>query len=255
MTLSERAAAALDAMRPYIDRARTFSGWSFDAGEIRRIEPGEPWDYEALAREYVAGAARVLDLGTGGGEVLSRIAAGSPARFVASEEWHVNVPVAHRKLAPLGIDVMHADSLHPPFADASFDVVLDRHEALDPAQCARVLRPRGVMMTQQCGYDNWREFHDFFPRATAFEDHYQTYTDGFAAAGLAIMRRERHEFRVAFASLGYIAFMLLTAPWTVPDFDPERDIEALLALEDALTTPDGIVLTETRELIIARKPG
>jgi hypothetical protein len=48
--------------------------------------------------------------------------------------------------------------------------------------------------------------------------------------------------------------MLLTAPWTVPDFDPERDIEALLAMEDALGTKDGIVMTETRYILIANKP-
>jgi SAM-dependent methyltransferase len=249
-----RAAATLAQLQPYIEEARSFSGWTFGGERIRRIEPGEPWDYEAIAREYARAAHRAIDLGTGGGEVLSRIATGARGRFLATEEWHVNAPVARDRLRPLGIDVLRASSLHLPIADASIDLVLDRHEELSPDECARVLRPGGAVVTQQCGPDNWREVHDFFPRATVFEDHHDTYHDGFIAAGLTIERRDHHEYRVAFRSLGDVAFMLLTAPWTVPEFEPEADIDALLALQDALGTDEGIVMTETRYLLIARKP-
>ena len=93
---------------PFIERARTFSGWNFD--DLRRHAPlrsaRTPWDYVALAREHAASIGRVIDLGTGGGEVYSRIVAGCAARFVASEEWHVNAPVARDRLRPLGVDVV-----------------------------------------------------------------------------------------------------------------------------------------------------
>lgn len=251
--LSDRAARALETLRPHIEAARSFSGWTF-SGQVLKIEPGEPWDYELIARECAGRASRVLDLGTGGGEVLSRVMLGPTARCVATEEWHVNAPVARDRLAPMGIDVIRTSSLTLPFTSESFDLLLDRHEELDPGECARVLQPGGVIVTQQCGPDNWREFRDFFPRATIFEDHFDAYPAGFAMAGFVIHRLERHEYRVAFRSLGDVVFILLTAPWTVPDFDPERDIESLLALEDALGTTDGIVMTETRYILIARKP-
>ncbi len=48
--------------------------------------------------------------------------------------------------------------------------------------------------------------------------------------------------------------MLLTAPWTIPGFDPENEIDALLALEDAHGSDDGIVLTEGYYLIQGQKP-
>ncbi len=44
-------------------------------------------------------------------------------------------------------------------------------------------------------------------------------------------------------------------PWEVPDFDVARDIEALLALENKLRRREGIVLTESRYIIEAHKPG
>ena len=97
MADEQRRRRALAELRPYIERARRFSGWDFSELKVRDLEPRPPWDYEALAREYAGRAARVLDLGTGGGEVLSRIAAGLPGRFAATEEWHVNAPVARAR--------------------------------------------------------------------------------------------------------------------------------------------------------------
>jgi hypothetical protein len=48
--------------------------------------------------------------------------------------------------------------------------------------------------------------------------------------------------------------MLSVAVWTIPDFDVERDIDALLALERDCLTDEGFVVTEDRYLITARKP-
>ena len=149
MADAERRRRALEELRPSIERAKRFSGWDFSALQARHLEPGPPWDYEALARGYASRAERVLDLGTGGGEVLSRTAAGLPARFSATEEWHVNAPVARDRLAPLGIDLLRCSSLCLPFREGTFDLVLSRHEALDPGEAARVLRPGGRVVTQQ----------------------------------------------------------------------------------------------------------
>ena len=49
--------------------------------------------------------------------------------------------------------------------------------------------------------------------------------------------------------------MLLISPWDIRGFNPARDIDALLAMEDGLRTDDGIVLTMSRYLIVARKAG
>ena len=54
--------------------------------------------------------------------------------------------------------------------------------------------------------------------------------------------------------LSDLVFMLLVAPWEAPGFDPERDVDTLIAIEDALRREEGIVLTEPRYLIRAHKP-
>jgi len=253
VTTNARRARALTELQPSIERARVFSGWAFDDMRIRRLGPPLPWDYEALARDYARRARSVLDLGTGGGEVLSRIVAGIDARVVATEEWHVNAPIAAERLRPLGVSVVRTDSTRLPLRASSFDLIIDRHEALDPADVARVLAPGGTVITQQCGPDDWPELGRYL-RKHVFDDHFNLYQQGFAAAGLIIDDARWHEERVAFATLGDLVYVLLVAPWSYPDLDPRRDIDALLAVEDALRTPDGIVLTEHRYLIRAHKP-
>lgn len=249
--MDERA-KALRRLQPYVERARHFSGWTLGDVNVRALEPGPPWDYEALARERADRAASVLDMGTGGGERLSRIVAGLRCRVMATEEWHVNAPVAHQLLAPLGIPVIHCESVQLPFADAAFDLVLNRHEELDPAEAARVLLPGGCIVTQQIGRDNWQELGQFFPRMQESGDVLGMYTSGFEGLGMTVSRAN-HNRKVAYATLGDLVYMLLISPWTIPGFDPEQDIEALLALEEACGTAEGIILTESRFLITALK--
>src|SRR4051812_43071946 len=117
MDIEERRARALAQIAPFVERARAFSGWNFDDLRVTPVEPSPypngrktTWDYVALAREHAAGRGTVIDLGTGGGEVYSRIVDGIDARFVASEEWHVNAPVARDRLRALSVEVVHASS-------------------------------------------------------------------------------------------------------------------------------------------------
>ncbi len=248
----DRRDATLQQLQPYIERAGEFSGWSFDDVSSTPLDPGPTWDYEAIARERAQAARRILDLGTGGGEVLQRIVSGLKGQIVATEEWEVNAPVARRGLAPLGGEVVRCSSLALPFAGASFDLVLDRHEELDPGEIDRVLSPGGHLVTQQVISDHWPELTEFFPQRQIFPDHYHLYSAALESVGMRV-NRARQTQRVAYASLGDVVYMLLIAPWTIPGFDPVRDIDALLALEDACRTSDGIVLTEGYYLIEAEK--
>ncbi|HET9017432.1 MAG TPA: hypothetical protein VFN57_17655 [Thermomicrobiaceae bacterium] len=116
-----------------------------------------------------------------------------------------------------------------------------------------MLRPGGRVVTQQVDRDNWRELRPFFPGKQDFGDHFVTYGDAFAAAGLHVVG-ERHSRLVAYATLGDFVLLLLVAPWEIPGFDPLRDIDALLAFADSCRSPEGIVVTESRYLLVAQKP-
>jgi len=254
MTNSADRQARLSELRSFVSAARQMRGWKF-AYEPVALDTPAPWNYEARARALFGGACQVIDLGTGGGEVYAQILAGGQSRAVATEGWRPNVKVAAGRLGPLGVPVVHALNLALPFAAESFDLVLDRHEELAPAEVARVLRPGGRALTQQVHPDYHAELRAFFPRMTIFEPHDVTYPRGLAAAGMNVVDLRHHSRRVAYRQLGHLVYFLVAAPWTIPDFEVEADLEALLAVERQLGGPDGIVLTDPRYLLEARKPG
>src|SRR5207247_11061623 len=96
-------------------------------------------------------------MGTGGGELLDALTASFFGRTVATEPWSVNAPIAAARLRPRGIAVVRCGSLQLPFRPASFDLVLNRHEELDPAEVARVIPFDGRALTQQVDSIRWRE--------------------------------------------------------------------------------------------------
>ena len=240
-------------LRPYVERAQRLEGWTF-AHVPQPLGAPPPWDYERRARELAARAGALLDMGTGGGEVLSRVLAGHTGRAVATEEWVRNAPVAAQKLRPLRVGVVRADSYKLPFSVDAFDLVLNRHEALIPAETARVLAPGGTVLTQQIHPDWFSELRTAFPRMTRFEPHHETYPRGFAAAGLEVVDHQVHEQLMAFQHLGEIVYTLVAAPWTVPNFDLDADLDALLEVEQTLRRREGLVLTDRRYILEARKP-
>jgi SAM-dependent methyltransferase len=75
-----------------------------------------------------------------------------PELAYATEAYAPNVPVAKKRLEPLGVRVTAIDDDDSlPFDDAGFDLVLNKHESFSPAEVRRILRPGGTFLTQQVG--------------------------------------------------------------------------------------------------------
>ena len=245
---------ALARLEPWVAKARRFSGWDFADIRVRELDPGPRWNYARIVRDHGAGSNAVLDMGTGGGELLTTLRPSFPGSVIATEELSRNAPVAFQRLRPLGVSVVRCRSLRLPFFDSTFDLVIDRHEEFSPQEVGRVLAPGGVFITQQVGQSEWCELRSFFPRMTEFGDLRSVYSEEFDRIGFRV-ESEEHTYRVAYPSLGEIVFMLGVAPWMVPDFDLNRDLDSLLEFEAHCSAADGLVVTESRFLMIARKPG
>ena len=161
--LSVDAGSCLDDLSELIETADAVSneGWDFGRlGDRLRCAP-PPWTYADIVVDRARRSRDLLDLGTGGGEQLASLPF-RPRRTVATEAWPPNVPVAARRLRPLGVPVVHVagapDNVDQtgservpnlPFADGSFTFVADRNEAFVAREVARVLAPGGRFVTQQ----------------------------------------------------------------------------------------------------------
>lgn len=232
-------------------------GWDFSRFGDRLNGDAPPWSYVDLARDALRRASAVLDLGTGGGEVLVSLADLLPPGTVATEGWPRNVPVARAALAPHGIEVVQYDpeaDPRMPFADHRFDLVLDRHEAYHAAEVARVLRPGGTFLTQQVDGRDLADLaellggsHTAYPHVRL--DHFRS---GLEAAGLAVDLAEEWAGDLRIADVDTLVGYLAMAPWTVEGFTVESRADTLLRLHH-----EGMprAFTQRRFVLRAHQPG
>ena len=219
-------------LKPFEAAARRMQGWHFEY--LPEDVGGEtPWDYEAQAAARIKDSDAVVDLGTGGGEVFSKLLAATNCDAYATEEWGPNVTVAGNRLKRLA-PVTHCSSLQLPFQDNTFNLVLSRHEAINPAEVMRVLRNGGRFLSQQVINDFMVELGDYFPDTQTFPDFFADYQNSFSQFGARIIQAEEFRYKIRFKELGHLVYQIVVAPWTIPDFSVDTHLEGLQILDNKL---------------------
>jgi hypothetical protein len=218
-----------------------------------------PWDYERLAREAIRcelpeGSGCLLDIGTGGGEVLARLSDAFPERVFATEGWPPNVPVARERLAPLGVSVLPSVAGQLPFDAEAFALILNRMAGYRAAEVARVAKPGAAYLTQQLDSHS----HDPIRRAFGREPgagggSLDERVRGLEAEGFVIELARQHAVELTYADVRAVVCHLATMPWVVSDFSVERDLEHLLQLQAGVDAGRTLSFTHTYLLIGARK--
>ena len=226
------------------------TGWEFAWQDGRAVGSEPSWSYPDLARPLLRRAAALLDLDTGGGELLAELAP-LPPHTVAVESWAPNTPVARKRLAPFGVSVV----TELPGGEEEFDVVLSRHGRLPAEDIARLLRPGGTLLSQQVGSDDLAELN---AQLGAPPPHPQRWNAEVAvaalqAAGLEVTDvREEHPL-CTFHDVGAVVFQLRAVPWQVRDFDPQRYERALRRIHALTRTYGGFTVPAHRFLVQATR--
>ncbi|MBB5908371.1 class I SAM-dependent methyltransferase [Actinoalloteichus hymeniacidonis] len=232
------------------------TGWGFAWLTGRATEQRAPWGYTRLVAERAVGATALLDVETGGGEVLAGIP-GLPARTVATEYWPPNLAVARRTLHPLGVEVVDGDPQQLPFEDETFDLVISRHPvALPWGEAARVLRPGGTLLSQGIGSDSMLELAEAVagPRPPSTTSRAEGNAEAARAAGLTVTDLRTAALRAEFFDIGAVVYFLRKVVWTVPDFSIETHRAPLAELHQRIRTEGSFVAHAQRFLIEAHKP-
>ncbi|MFE0147570.1 class I SAM-dependent methyltransferase [Nonomuraea sp. NPDC059007] len=235
-----------------------FEGWDFGVLRGRMVEDSAalPWDYVELVRGRLPYTGTLLDLGTGGGELLASLAP-LPARTAATEGYAPNVPVARKRLEPLGVEVVEVgDDDRLPLPDGSFELIVSRHESYDPAELRRVLKPGGTFITQQVGGQDLAEIN----RVLGAPGHEYTEWDlavaveELAAEGFEVSWRDEALVTSTFHDIGALVLFLRITPWHVPDFDIIRYGDRLRELHDQMRTGHPLTATAHRFALTAHIP-
>lgn len=205
-------------------------GWDFSHLKGRYQVSPLPWEYRALVDRYRQPSHKLLDLDTGGGEFLLSLGHPSP-NTAATENYPPNVALCRQTLLPLGVDFRQADAGGAlPFADASFDLVINRHGRFDARELFRVLRPGGVFVTQQVGARNDRELVDLllpglplpFPGQTL-----QNVRRAFRRAGFLILDGQEAFLPIRFYDVGALVWFARVIEWEFPGFEVRRCLPGL----------------------------
>ncbi len=223
---------------------RPMLGW--DLSYDGRITYTPPWDFEALVDECIGHSPDLLDMGTGGGEWLSRRPF-PKGRTVATEAWAPNVVVALGRLAPLGASVVavvgapdNADQTGAmqlpalPFADGAFHLVINRHESFVASEVARILTKDGRFATQQVGSDLGAPYRRMLGKrsgSVASSWNLAVALGQVRSSGLQITGCGEGAAQLSFADVGALAWYLIHVPWVMPEFSVDAHRERLRSLD------------------------
>ena len=233
-------------------------GWDFSHIHGRYEEENTlPWNYETIIRELLHDEMKLLDYDTGGGEFL--LSLHHPyENTAATEGFPPNVLLCREKLLPLGIDMREcADASHVPFADGTFDIILNRHGDLDPSEILRMLIPGGFFVTQQVGSENDRDLVEAvlpglekpFPHNNLEEQRIR-----FEEAGFDILRDEEAFGPIRFFDVGAFVWFARIIEWEFPGFSVDKCFDRLLQLQRIIEAAGKIEGMTHRFLLVAQKP-
>lgn len=238
-----------------------FEGWDFSYLEGRVTFGSLPWEYAGHVQEKMRGARAMLDMGTGGGERFLALAP-FPERTCATECYAPNVPVARKRLEPLGVVVADTtadqENRHLPFQDGEFDLIVNRHECYVPEEVWRILKPGGFFLTQQCGGYGENDLIEWFKgKGNVYPMDWTAAvaSGGLENAGFHILDVQEAFPDNIFKDVGAMVYYLRAGPWLVDDFSVEKYHDRLLAMHRHILDHGQFVTKDQRFFVEAVKPG
>lgn len=239
------------------DEGAVFKGWDFSYIAKRSKEERTPWDYMRMAKALVRKSVAVLDMETGGGERFAEFAP-LPRHAVAIEGYHPNVAVARKRLKPLGGKVIENNNNKLPFKDSEFDLILNRHGRFNEQICKeafRILKPGGIILTQQVDYRDLSELKRIFGSPLKWKtNNLKDMKRNMARAGFKAEIAKEWKGKYTFNDVGSLVYYLKAIPWIVDDFSVKNHAKQLEKLQKKLERNGKLEFTVRRFLLKAKKP-
>jgi SAM-dependent methyltransferase len=240
------------------EELRTFAGWNFSSIADRTSEQGLDWDYRSIVLSHLKPKHTLLDMGTGGGELLLSLSPPS-GRTYATESYPPNYELCLERLPVHGITVRHVtDDDNLPFADTFFDLVINRQASFDAQEVYRVLRPGGLFITQQVGGQNnlaltHRLLGEDASRTTDPNFSLKSASRKLREAGFTIEDRKECYPILRFYDVGALVYYAKIIEWEFPNFSVERYYDRLCKLQEEVGKHGYVESREHRFFILATK--
>ena len=240
------------------ERVAHIHGWDFSHIEGKFDEEKDlPWDYELLVKHYLKPNHELLDMDTGGGEFLLSLK--HPCeKTSATEAYGPNVQLCKKVLLPLGITFKEADCTGElPFADRTFDLVINRHGSYNPEEIYRVLKLGGIFITEQVGAENDRDLVAqllaIVPPMPFPEQYLDIAVEKFKETGFSIIEKQETFRQIKFWDVGALVWFAHIIEWEFPNFSVDTCFDSLVELQKRLEDMGYIEGTIHRYMLVAKK--
>jgi SAM-dependent methyltransferase len=246
-----------DGLKQIVDANGKLDGWDFS--RVRAERDPVPWDYVDVVRQYLKLSDRVLDIGTGGGEIFFSLASYF-GKGVGIDQNPAMIETAQRNLTALSIgniSLMRMDASDLRFDADEFDVVLLRHLRVYASEIVRVLHPGGYFIAQMVGQRSSQNILNAFgwtPDSFGPE-WWQTVSDladQFRLHGCQVITQAEYNVPFWFHDLESFMFWLMSVPW--PDeIELQKHWQNISQILETSQTERGIETNEHRGLLIVQK--
>jgi ubiquinone/menaquinone biosynthesis C-methylase UbiE len=247
----------LDVLKQIVETNGKLDGWDFSRVQAR-YDP-VPWNYVDVVRQYLKPQDRVLDIGTGGGEIFLSLAPYF-GEGIGIDQNIAMIDAAKRNQSALALDnisllVMEGSALR--FDAGEFDTVLLRHLRVYVSEIVRVLRKRGYFITQMVGQRSSSNILDAFgwTPSSFGPDWWQTVAqlaDQFLLHGCRIIAQAEYNVPYWFYDLESFMFWLMSVPWP-EEIELEKHWQNINRVLETSQTERGIETNEHRGLLIVQK--
>ena len=239
------------------ENAAHIHGWDFSHIYGRyEVEQDLSWNYESIVRAHLTKDTELLDYDTGGGEFLLSLK--HPYHKTSSTEGYPpNVDLCRETLVPLGIHFRECNNAADiPFDDASFDLIINRHGAFDAPELHRLLKHKGIFITEQVGGENDRDLVEMVLPGTEKPYPHLNLPEQrkvFEKAGFQILEAEEAFRPITFYDVGAFVWFARIIEWEFPKFSVDRCFDNLLKMHEVIENHGKITGTIHRYLIVAKK--
>lgn len=247
----------LDALEQIVAANGQLDGWNFS--RVRAGRDPVPWEYVDVVRQYIQPLDRVLDIGTGGGEIFLSLAP-DLGEGVGIDQNPAMIEAARRNQSALSIENISwttMDGSDLGFGAGEFDLVLLRHLRVHVREIARVLRPGGHFITQMVGQrSSWNILHAFGWTPGSFgADWWQTVADlaeQFRSCGCQVITQAEYDVPYWFLDRESFMFWLMSVPWP-EEIELQKHWQNINQILETCQTERGIETNEHRGLLVVKK--
>lgn len=232
-------------------------GWDFS--HLKTTEEGQGWDFFQEVLKKTKSKDTVLDIGTGGGERILKIAQhfGSIYGIDHSPSMVSTAKKNLYKTKLKNVKFLMMDSSELNFPDNYFDIVTDRHCDFNPSEVFRVLKKGGYFFTQQVSEGDQMNIKNAFGRGQGYAIKDGTlknkYLKQLRKFGFTKIEDFDYNSKITYKTDKDYIFLLRYTP-TIPEFGKKKnDFEILRKFIEKNMTKKGIETNSKRFMINAIK--